>query len=222
MGNKKTIGILGGLGPESTGYFYLELIKRFSERFKPDSNTEYPHIVIESIPATELIWGVDDKVLQEYIQGLKSLEKVGAAIIAIVCNTAYLYLDIFRKSVSVPIIDLRNEVEKYLTSQRVNSVLVLASKSTIQGKLFNFDNIENIELTDEELNKLSQAIGNFNLGAKKDRQIKIVNSIFNKYVGKADLVICACSEVALMLKGKKGCIDTMDLLIEAILAEYEK
>jgi aspartate/glutamate racemase len=45
---KKIIGILRGIGPESTGDFYLRFINLFQKKEKPDSNLDYPQIIIDN------------------------------------------------------------------------------------------------------------------------------------------------------------------------------
>jgi hypothetical protein len=50
------IGVLGGIGPEATGEFYNKLIAKFQERGLIKTNRDFPQIVINSIPAPELIY----------------------------------------------------------------------------------------------------------------------------------------------------------------------
>ena len=72
MSSNYKIGILGGIGPEATGEFYNKLIKRLQERGLVKSNRDYPHIIINSIPAPELIYDkISDEDLNPYIKGLK-------------------------------------------------------------------------------------------------------------------------------------------------------
>ena len=67
---KKIIGFLGGIGPEATGEFYLSLIKKFQEENLIRSNEDYPQIIINSIPAPELIYeNGPEKSLESYIKG---------------------------------------------------------------------------------------------------------------------------------------------------------
>ena len=93
--NRK-IGILGGIGPEATGEFYLNLVSKFQKEGLIKSNKDFPPIIVNSIPAPELIYEeVSDKDLEPYIMGLKELEKFGADFIVMACNTIYLFYDNF-------------------------------------------------------------------------------------------------------------------------------
>ncbi len=48
----KTLGFIGGLGPESTVDYYQSIIKEY-RRQRPDNS--YPQIIINSINLTEII-----------------------------------------------------------------------------------------------------------------------------------------------------------------------
>ena len=63
------IGIIGGIGPESTIEYYRLLIKLF--RAKLDTN-QYPEILLHSIDMTEMLGYVFDNQLYELVKFLKS------------------------------------------------------------------------------------------------------------------------------------------------------
>jgi len=106
---KPTIGILGGLGPESSALFYKSLIEKV-QSLNIKSNTEYPHIILESIPAPELL--LENPDLNMYKEAIKNLENAGADFIITVCNTAHIFNNQFKKFVNVPLIDVNEETEK--------------------------------------------------------------------------------------------------------------
>ncbi len=216
---KKTIGLLGGIGPESTGYFYLKLINQFVRTYNPKQNTEYPHILINSIPAPELTLQEGTKeVLAPYIQGLKVLENAGVDVIGIICNTAYVYFDALQKEISVPIINIRSEVEKKLKDLNIQSITALATPYTLASGLYHFEGFKNIGIDADDVKKLAKAISNYNLGLNKEDQKRIVHSLINTYAKQSDIIILGCSEVALMAEGVHVItINPMDMLIEVLL-----
>ncbi|MDP1694147.1 MAG: aspartate/glutamate racemase family protein [Candidatus Woesearchaeota archaeon] len=115
---KLKIGILGGIGPESSALFYERLIK-LAQSKNVQSNIGYPHIILESIPAPELLLKNPD--LTMYKEALKNLQDVGADFIVLVCNTAYVYIDQLKKEVNIPILDLNGETEKILKKNKVRT-----------------------------------------------------------------------------------------------------
>jgi len=216
---KKIIGILGGIGPESTGRFYLNLIENFQNKFRPENNTQYPQIIINSIPAPELIYDrVDKQILDYYTKSLKQLESNNCDFMVIVCNTAYCFLDEFQKEVKTPIINLSDEVRNYLLGKKVKTATRLVSSTGYSHNLYKFSEIKYNELTDEEVKSLEGAIANFNIGKDKKIQTEKAIKIYEKYSAKSDVVILGCSELACMLKnGGKNTIDPLDLLVDATL-----
>lgn len=222
---KRKIGLLGGIGPEATGEFYLSLISKFQKKGLIKSNRDFPQIIINSIPAPELIYeSISEKDLRPYIKGLKELEKFGVDFIAMVCNTIYLFYEKLQKEIKIPIIDLRKEVKKYLLNKNVKSITVLGSPTVIKQGLYGFKDIKQIALNKREVELLTKAIFNFNRGFDKIKQSEIVKSITKKYLNQgAEMIILGCTELALMLKNENiPKINPMDILAEATMKESIK
>ena len=54
-GGKRVIGVLGGIGPEASVEFYAKLVKKLQESGMIKRNEDFPKIIINSIPAPELV-----------------------------------------------------------------------------------------------------------------------------------------------------------------------
>ena len=109
------IGVLGGIGPEATALFYKKLILQIQKELEIQSNTDFPQIIINSIPAPELVGNkIKEKELGPYVKGLKELDSMGPDFIIMVCNTIHLYLDYLQGHVKTPILNLREEIRKEL------------------------------------------------------------------------------------------------------------
>lgn len=217
MSEKKKIGILGGLGPESTGDLYLRLIQRFQERFKPSSNTDYPHIVINSIPAQELIANPDQGILRQYHEGLKELERSDVDIILIACNTAYCFLESFQNDIKVPILDLPEKVRAVIHNNAVQSIILLGTQTAYQYGLYSFNDVKIVIPTQAEIKDLSRAIHNLNIAYESETQRRFIELLYQKYVKDSDCVILGCSEVASVLRERDKVIDPFDIMIDSAL-----
>ena len=95
---KKTIGILGGMGPEATSFFFNQLIKRT----KAAEDQEHIKVIIynnpEIPPRTDAILGNGPSPLPYLIEGVRMLHQAGADFIVMPCVTAhYYYNDIIAK-----------------------------------------------------------------------------------------------------------------------------
>jgi len=211
---------LGGIGPEATGIFYNKLIKRLQEKGLIKNNRDYPQIFINSIPAPELIYDkISKKDLNLYIEGLKQLEENKVDFIVMVCNTIHLFYGKLQKEIKTPILDLRNELKKILAENKIKTVTVLGTPSTIKKGLYKFDGIKYLNPSVKEMKQLTDSIFNFNKGNETNKQTEVVKKICQKYLEKgSEIVVLGCTELALMLSNKNlPTIDTIDVLVESTI-----
>lgn len=213
---KPKIGILGGIGPESSALFYKQFIQLVQSK-NIKSNIEYPHIILESIPAPELLLKNPD--LSMYKEALVNLEKAGADFIVIVCNTAYVFIDQFENVVDIPILNLNEETKKILDKNEVKKITIFGSKKT-SDKLFHFDNIEIESISESDSEIIDKIILDYNAGINKRELEKQLINLIKKYPQKNVLV--ACTELSIILKnaGLKY-LDTFDILLDATFQKWK-
>lgn len=219
----KTLGILGGIGPESTGEFYLELIRRYQEVFRPKSNTEYPHIYINSIPAPDLIDTEEDStILEPYRNGLRQLERSGADMVVMACNSAYCFIESLEKSVSIPILRPRDAVESALKRGCVTKICVIASPTTTRCGLYAFDDIELLRYSASDISVIGSAITKYNLGMLSGEHIDAVIALATVSCQNGYTIIAGCTEIHAILKHADiEHIDPMQETIEVILDQWQ-
>ena len=134
MEKSKTLGILGGLGPMSTVYFY-ELLTALTPAH---CDQDHIDIVISSHATTpdrtDYILGRSDKnPLDCMIPDAKRLVAFGAQIIAIPCNTAHYFYDRLAAEVDVPILNIIEESVKTLKQSGVSRFGLLATEGTVKS-----------------------------------------------------------------------------------------
>lgn len=128
----KTLGVLGGLGPMSTVYFY-EMLTTLT---KADCDQEHIDIVISSRASTPdrtaFITGASsDDPLSAMIPDAKKLVEFGAQLIAIPCNTAHYFYDTLAEKIDVPILNIIEESVKVLKADGVKRFGLLATDGTV-------------------------------------------------------------------------------------------
>lgn len=129
---RKLLGIIGGLGPMSSAYFY-ELI---TEHTKASRDQEHIDIILSSRATTpdrtDFILGrSDESPLPAMISDAKSLEQYGATAIVIPCNTAHYFIEEVRKSVNVPMPSIITETVRHLKKCGYKKAAILATDGTI-------------------------------------------------------------------------------------------
>lgn len=209
------IGVLGGIGPESSARFYKLVIDRLQKENLKD-NTEYPQIIINSIPAPELFTSKNTKIPREYIDGLKLLDKQKPSFIIIVCNTAYAYLNVFQTKIRTPIIDFPKYLSKKIAHTK-GKILVIGSSTTTENKIYSHKNF--IYLNRIEQEKIDKIISAFNKGHKNNYQNKTLLKIINKYEAKE--ILAACTEIDIILsKTNQKYISTLNLMVEVSVDKF--
>lgn len=223
VGGNCKIGILGGIGPEATGDFYNKLILELQKKGLIKSNRDFPQIIINSIPAPELIYDkISNEELQPYINGLKELDKFEVDFIVMVCNTIHLYYDELQKEINTPILNLKEELRELLIRNKIKSTFIIGTPNTIKRGLYKFEDIKSFEPDEKEIEQLTDSIFNFNKGVDKQKQIKKVRTICHKYLNLgAETIILGCTEFAVML-GEESFpkINTIDVLVEAVIRRF--
>jgi aspartate racemase len=213
------LGILGGIGPESSAVFYKRLINRLQNSGLINSNLDFPQIVLNSIPAPELLSENHmEEDLSAYLHGLKELETLSPDFIVMACNTIHFFHEKLSSQISIPILDLRKEVENHLLNNSISKVVVFGTQITTKKGLFKFKEITQVTPSEEELEIISDSIFNFLCGKEKLVQINNMKRLANKYRESGFNILVACTELSLMLENVDlNKIDTMEILLDSTM-----
>jgi len=133
----KTVGIVGGIGPESTIEYYRQIISLYRER-KADGS--YPQIVINSIDMTEMLDMIGADQLAEvtaYLVGqVKKLADAGADFGLLASNTPHIVFDDIRAGSPLPLISIVEETCKKAQGLGLTKVGLFGTKFTMQGPTY--------------------------------------------------------------------------------------
>ena len=220
----KKIGILGGIGPEATGRFYLKLISEIQKKRLVRNNTDFPQIIINSIPAPELVGkDIPKEDLRAYIEGLKELDRMDLDFIVMACNTIHLFYDELQSKITTPILDLRKEVKNYIADNKIETASILGTPSTMNSNLYKSEGVKYIEVNARDQKLLSKAIVEFNKGNGKDKHTQKILKLARRYLNKgAEILILGCTEIALMLENQNiPKIDTLNILVNSTISNWE-
>lgn len=217
------VGIIGGLGPETTARFYMEVVFACSK-----ISGKRPQILISNVAIPlkiekELIIEAKNEknILPFLIDAARQLEKGGADFIVMPCNTAHIFIEEIRESVDIPVLSIIEETSIFLKKKKIKEIGLLAATATIKNRLF-VANLKKIGIKIKTLNDLNQLeINNIinrlvnNKHNDKDKQ-KLVG-IINEFKVKA--VILACTDLQILSPECSGTkiFDTMDILAKATI-----
>lgn len=213
--HKKVLGVLGGMGPEASAYFYM-LVTKLT---KAKRDQDHISMIIYSEPTipdrTKAFLGQGPSPLPAMVEAIKILEKSGANLIAIPCNSAHYWINELKKSTNVQIINMIEEFTKDLTRLNYKKVGLLATTTTVQSKLYErYLKLHNIEvIIPRNQEEVMQAI--YYVKANK---IKKARRIFIKASKELEergvqAIIAGCTEVPLALQPRDLNVPLLDPMV---------
>lgn len=206
---KKTIGILGGMGPEATVYIYNTIIRKTRVR------TDQDHIPIiiyadpRVPPRTDAIFGTGPDPTPLLVKGAKALEAAGADFILIPCITAHYFLPGVREAVDIPFLSLPEQAALWARKAvpGLERVGLLSSTGTLKSRIFHgfFEaaGMEILEPGEEEQTRVMDAIfgpegikAGYLTGASREGILEQAGRLVDRGAGA---ILAGCTEVPLVL-----------------------
>lgn len=206
----KTIGILGGMGPEATIYFFDLIVRNTSAIRDQDHIPVIIHSDPRVPPRTEAILKGGESPVRLLRLGAKNLERAGADFIVMPCITAHYFLDEIRSAVTVPFVDLVHEAVSFAAKyySGLERAGLLGSSGTVESRLvhdaFARQGVVVMDPTPEEQALVNEAIfGEQGIKAGFCGQAQ-TTSLFETAEALirrgAQAIIAGCTEVPLALR----------------------
>ncbi len=228
----RTIGVLGGMGPEATAYFFQLIIKNTKATCDQDhipiliwNNPRIP-------PRTEAVLGRGRSPLPLLLEGIGILEKGGAGLIVMPCITAHYYAPQLRSRAKIPFLSLLEESVRYAERYfpDLKKAGLIASSGTIASRLFDksfaLAGIEIIVPGPVEQKRVMNAIfgkkgikAGFTAGGPKDTIMAVARRLIRR---GAEAIIAGCTEVPLVLGPKNLSVPLIEPMRIGALACIKK
>jgi aspartate racemase len=133
----KTVGIIGGIGPESTIAYYRSLFASYRQ-LRPDGSA--PAILINSLDVTKLLDFMNasrlDAVTDYLLEGLQKLARAGADFGAIAANTPHtVFHDLQRRS-PLPLVSIVEATCNEANRRGIRRAALLGTRFTMQASFY--------------------------------------------------------------------------------------
>jgi aspartate racemase len=228
--NCKCIGILGGMGPESTALFFQKII-----RFTPaKKDQEHIKIIIYNDPQipdrTTALLNMGESPLHMVKKDLVFLERSGVDFIVIPCVTMHYYYEEMTTYIKTPIVNMVQEIVSFIKTQYPGSdhIGILATSGTIRCRIFQSalqqESLVSILPDHDEQELLMDSIygekgikAGFTDGHPKEQIIGVAGSLIRN---GAEVVIAGCTEIPIVLKQEDigtPLVDSLDVLAKAAI-----
>lgn len=135
MNELLTIGIVGGMSPESTVIYYQEIVRRHQLEFH---NHSYPRIIITSVSFQQYIEWQHNKAWGEIARGLENefekLAAAGADFAVLATNTMHKVLPSINSP--IPILSILEVVGRYAKANGIRTLGLTGTKFTMSDGFY--------------------------------------------------------------------------------------
>jgi len=229
MKQKKSIGIIGGMGPQASVYMYKLLIDMAQKEFSAKNNDDFPEIILHSVPVPDFISDKHnkDKALGMLKDSVKKLNSINVSFLAIACNTVHILLPELKKNSKVSLISIIDEVVENIMQSKIRKIGILGTPSTINSKLYqvvlNKYKIESVIPNSKQQGVLDKIIRNVLAGQINKKNIKQLISIADSLILQgANGIVLGCTELPLIFPSKYSVsvFNSIEILSMALLRKY--
>lgn len=213
----QTIGLIGGITPQSTIMYYQVLNELASNHF---GETHSCKVIINSVDFAEISkfqkenrWDLLDVIMAN---AGKSLENAGAKCILICANTMHLSIDAVRKAVAIPVLHIAEATSEQIKIKKLKTVALLGTKYTMEKDFFinilASYGIKAMVPNLDDRNKIHDIIySELSKGLLTNTSKQIYLQIIGKLIDDgAEGVILGCTEIPLLIKQSDVAIPVFD------------
>lgn len=202
----KTIGILGGMTPESTTVYYEHITRTYQKRH---GDYGFPEIIIYSVSFQRyenwMISGQWDNIAEGLTQAVLSLSKAGADFCVIATNTMHKVFGHIQSHSPIPLLSIIEATAGAILDRKMDTVGLLGTRFTMREAFYRDGlaefGIQTIIPNDEGL-KIVDDIIFHELGKgviRQESREKYVDIVRRLHSQGAEGVILGCTEIPLLI-----------------------
>lgn len=197
----RVLGILGGMGPAATA----EFLRLIAEGAPAGCDQDHPKIVMISDPSipdrTRAIMGDGESPLPYLKAELERLVSFGADFLAIPCNTAHVFVNLFRKDLKAELVHIVEETVKAAMKRAPKGAWLLSTSGTRASGIYP-DYAKSLGYVFREPPLIQQEVIQKSLSLVKAGRLKEAGeflscAIKDLWAEEDMLVVTACTELPL-------------------------
>ena len=224
----KKLGLVGGMGPESTIPYYHDIVYGVQKKL---GYNFFPELTIESVNVFQVLNLCKNKKYKELsdylMKAITNLAASGADFAALTANTPHIVFDELQKRSPIPLVSIIESACLEAKHRNISKVGLLGTIFTMDGDFFKKPFINSqIEVTvpsSEEKEFINQKISNeLELGIVNSETLSEFLKIIERMKNEDNIqaVILGCTELPLLFNGVNApieCLDTMQIHIKTLV-----
>ena len=229
----KTLGLIGGTGPESTIDYYRLLTAQYREKADGAS----PPVIINSVDLKRMIgWmnaGELDKVIDYLAAEFAKLQRAGVDFAALTANTPHIVFDELQQRTTLPLISIVEATCERAQSLGLKSVGLFGTRYTMQApfypKVFSSTDVKLVIPTEAEQNYIhekyfGELLKDLFLPETRAQFLRIADEM--KARDGVEAVILGGTEIPLLLRTEEHngiqLLDTTRIHVDRLISEMLK
>ena len=221
-----TVGVIGGLGPEATLDFFAKVLRATPAARDQD----HLHLIINNNPKVpnrnEAVAGTGPSCGPELARSARALERAGADLLVMPCNTAHAFAADIRGAVQIPLMSLIDETALATRAQhpQLRRVGILATSGCLQAGLYQDAfarvGLETLEPRGAALARFMAALYDVKAGRKEAARLVVLGLVQRLIEEGAEALVAGCTEVPLVLSAGDvpvPLLESTDILAHAVV-----
>lgn len=224
----KKLGLVGGMGPESTIPYYHDIVYGVQEAL---GQSVFPELSIESVNVFTVLrlCGEEkyDELTDYLMTAINNLAKGGAEFAALSANTPHIVFDRLREKSPIPLISIVEAACEEAKRRELKKIGLLGTVFTMTGEFFKNPFLKNgiqmIIPSAEEMELVNEKISTeLELGIIKEETLLSFQQIISRMKDEngIEAIVLGCTELPLLLNDEVSpvpCLDTMQIHINSII-----
>ncbi len=225
----KKLGLVGGMGPESTIPYYHDIVYGVQEAL---GQSVFPELSIESVNVFDVLRLCGEQKydeLTEYLMNaINNLVKSGADFAALSANTPHIVFDRLKEKSSIPMISIVEATCEEAKHRELKKIGLLGTIFTMTGEFFKDpfvkSGIQVVNPSEEEMKLINEKISTeLELGIVKEETLLSFQQIISRMKDEngIEAIVLGCTELPLLLNDEVSpvpCLDTMQIHISSIIS----
>lgn len=224
----KKLGLIGGMGPESTIPYYHDIVYGVQ---KAVGKSMFPELSIESVNVFNILKLCDEKKYDELtdylMNAINNLVKSGAEFAALSANTPHIVFDKLKEQSPIPLISIVEATCEEAKHRGLKKIGLLGTIFTMTEEFFKKPFLKNeiqvVIPSESEIKMINEKISaELELGIVKEETLSLFQNVINRMKSEngIEAIVLGCTELPLLLNDEVSsvpCLDTMQIHINSIV-----
>jgi len=206
------IGLIGGIGPAATDFYYRRLISTFASQRAPLELT----IVHADTPTllSNLTSNNVDAQVAIYMRLTKRLVAAGADCVVVTSIAGHFCIDAFKASSQLPVVDMISEVNRAIERRGLKRIGILGTRTVMESRFYGrISSAEIVPPSGQDLDEVHQAyVGMAASGVVTDAQREVFNTVSHSLIHAAgvEAIMLGGTDLALAFNEKDASYPLVD------------